>query len=36
MTRAELIDMLAMQFPTQNPKSIDAAVREIIEVMIET
>ena len=36
MTRAELIDVLAMQFPTHTPKSIDAAVREIFEVMIET
>ncbi len=36
MTRAELIDLLSLQFPDENPKLIDYAVREIFEIMIET
>ncbi|HAR79371.1 MAG TPA: integration host factor subunit beta [Succinivibrionaceae bacterium] len=37
MTRAELIESLASQFIEQNnPKDVDAAVREIFEIMIET
>ena len=36
MTRAELIDSLAKQFVYNNPQTVDAAVREIFEIMIET
>lgn len=36
MTRAELIDSLAKQFVYTTPQTVDAAVREIFEIMIET
>lgn len=36
MTRAELIDSLVGKFSQYNPKMVDAAVREIFELMIET
>ncbi|MBQ4246464.1 MAG: HU family DNA-binding protein [Succinivibrio sp.] len=36
MTRAELIEKLAKTFPYQNPVTVDNAVREIFEIMIET
>lgn len=36
MTRAELIDNLMSKFAQYNPKMVDAAVREIFELMIET
>ena len=36
MTRAELIEKHAKTFPYQNPVTVDNAVREIFEIMIET
>ncbi|MGN0901680.1 MAG: HU family DNA-binding protein [Succinivibrio sp.] len=36
MTRAELIELLTKRFPSQSPYTVDNAVREIFEVMIET
>lgn len=36
MTRAELIDSLAKQFVYYSPQTVDAAVREVFEIMIET
>lgn len=36
MTRADLIEMLSHKYYQYNPKSVDSAVREIFEIMIET
>ena len=36
MTRADLIDSLSSKFPYQSPITVDNAVREIFEILIET
>ena len=36
MTRADLIDSLSSKFPYQSPMTVDNAVREIFEILIET
>ena len=36
MTRADLIDSLSSKFPYQSPMTVDNAVREIFEILLET